>query len=399
MFHLGLKNLTQHEASALAFEYNLADAHTHQSQSITQKKIIERLSEIFYEAERTPQPALDLVTTKLFHDVAFQYTASNTEDSLICYSSSLAMEIVANYLRRAQMTVALIEPTFDNIADILKRHKIQLEPIDERTLFEDDSENIIRSLKSHALFLTLPNNPTGSFLEPEQFRRLAWACKRYDKIVLLDTSFRLFEPNFCYDQYKIFQEEQSDYIVIEDTGKFWPTLDLKVGFLNGSNRFRSQLRDIHSDFLLNVSPFVLRLLCEYFQDSRNDNFESIRGLIRENRNYLRSQLAGTFLTPEFHQSQVSVEFLRIHEGITARELKIFLDTKGVIILPGNYFYWNSPEQGEAFVRVALARDQELFRKAVTSLVTIITDPLTEKQLKLLKNSRVENSEEMTHDSS
>ncbi len=37
------QDITQHEIEALKFEYNLADAHTHQAQSPTQEQIVDRL--------------------------------------------------------------------------------------------------------------------------------------------------------------------------------------------------------------------------------------------------------------------------------------------------------------------------------------------------------------------
>jgi hypothetical protein len=40
-------DLTQHEIDALTMEYNLADAHTHQSQSPTQHQIVGKLPEMW----------------------------------------------------------------------------------------------------------------------------------------------------------------------------------------------------------------------------------------------------------------------------------------------------------------------------------------------------------------
>lgn len=365
------KNLTQHEARALGFEYNLADAHTHQGQCKTQEQIIKSLPVLFFAAEKTKQTTLDRLVIEAFHRLSNQYTALDIGTSLICYSASIAMEIVANFLRLNKLSVALIEPTFDNIADILKRHQINLEVIDDGFWDTADFDQVIGSLQSDAIFLTLPNNPTGTFMCHDRFRDLIRLCTKYKKVFLLDTCFRLFEAEFCYDQYAILEQEQIDYIIIEDTGKLWPTLDLKIGFLNSSKLFHASLRDIHSDFLLNVSPFISQLLLKYFEDSKTDNFESIRGLIKQNREFLRTQLQGTFLAPEYYNSRVSVEFLKINKQLKANELKSYLEKFGIMVLPGNYFYWHQPERGDYFIRVALARDQDIFQKAVLSLALVI----------------------------
>ena len=48
-------DLTQHEIQALKTRYNLADAHTHQRQSRTQGRIVQRLPDLWYESEDNRQ--------------------------------------------------------------------------------------------------------------------------------------------------------------------------------------------------------------------------------------------------------------------------------------------------------------------------------------------------------
>ena len=52
---MNLNDITQHEIEALKHAFNISDAHTHQSQSPTQRDIVRRLPELWYEAERTRQ--------------------------------------------------------------------------------------------------------------------------------------------------------------------------------------------------------------------------------------------------------------------------------------------------------------------------------------------------------
>ena len=48
-------DLTQHEIQALKTRHNLADAHTHQRQSLSQDKIVQRLPDLWYESEDNRQ--------------------------------------------------------------------------------------------------------------------------------------------------------------------------------------------------------------------------------------------------------------------------------------------------------------------------------------------------------
>jgi aspartate/methionine/tyrosine aminotransferase len=365
------KNLTQYETKGLAYYYNLADAHTHQRQSATQDIIITRLPELFRDAENRKQPDLDRALVEAYHRLSFQYRAIEVGGTLICYSASLAMEIVANYLRRHHLSTALIEPTFDNIADILKRHEIHLEPLSDGLLNTEDFIAALADFKTEAILLTLPNNPTGTFLTKERFQLLVNFCVEQSKLLIIDTCFRLFEPSFCYDQYQILQDAGARYIVMEDTGKVWPTLDLKVGFLNSSKDIQSELEDIHTDLLLNVSPFILRLLLEYCADSKADNFQSIRRLIENNRAFLRSQISDCKLALAYEHSHISVELLKISSLISAKDIQSYLASHGIFVLPGTYFYWNSPHLGDSFIRIALARDPKMFQEAVLAMTTAL----------------------------
>ncbi|KPC83461.1 hypothetical protein ADL27_47225, partial [Streptomyces sp. NRRL F-6602] len=50
---------------------------------------------------------------------------------LSCYSSSVSMEILARSLSASVDRVALVHPTFDNIADLLRGNGLDLVPVEE----------------------------------------------------------------------------------------------------------------------------------------------------------------------------------------------------------------------------------------------------------------------------
>ena len=47
--------------------------------------------------------------------------------------------------------------------------------------------------------------------------------------------------------------------------------------------------------------------------------------------------------------------------------ELMRDEHGVFVLQGNHFFWHDRRQGEQFIRVALARDADMFREAATLL--------------------------------
>src|SRR5689334_19948213 len=120
------KDITQHEIEALRYEYNLADAHTHQAQSLSQRAIVERLPQIWYESEKKLQAESEQRFVETFFRVQKQPTALNPNNALLVYAASIGMVITANYLMKQKMSVSLIEPCFDNLRDILGHMQLKM---------------------------------------------------------------------------------------------------------------------------------------------------------------------------------------------------------------------------------------------------------------------------------
>ena len=196
------RDITQHEIEALKFEYNLADAHTHQSQSPTQRKIVESLPELWFEAEKTKQHDMEQKFIQTFLRSQRQYAALETPTMLV-YAASIAMVMVANYLMQKKMKVGLLEPCFDNIPDIFKHEKVPLEPVSE-SLFHDPEKiygNLKKNVKADALFIVDPNNPTGFTLTGSAknaddtkrgFLELFRYAKDHNKLLIFDFCFASF---------------------------------------------------------------------------------------------------------------------------------------------------------------------------------------------------------------
>jgi aspartate/methionine/tyrosine aminotransferase len=230
-------------------------------------------------------------------------------------------------------------------------------------------EQALGAVDSDAICLVTPNNPTGMTLSEENLRRLVRFCKERGKLLILDNCFRAYVPRHSvYDQYKIVIDAGIDAFLVEDTGKTWPTAEIKAPFFAVSRPggLFDRIYDIYTDFLLHVSPVGIRLAHEFIRLSLQDDMASIHGVVKVNRATLYDNLAGTFLTPCERQF-ASVSWLRIDHPLRGLELKRILDEHGVFVLPGDRFYWHDRRQGQTFIRVALTRDAEMFASAATLL--------------------------------
>jgi aspartate/methionine/tyrosine aminotransferase len=376
-----LIDLTQHEIQALRTKYNLADAHTHQRQSAAQREIVARLPALWYEAENELQATYEQRFTNAFFRLHRQHTALAKNKTLLSYSASISTMVAGMYLRQKRASVTLIEPCFDNLHDVLANMGVPLYPIDESALHDVGRiyAELKRSVRTDALFLVDPNNPTGFTLLQHGrrgFEEVIRFCRDHDKLLIIDfcfASFTLFDTKFeRFDIYELLEDSGVTYLAIEDTGKTWPVQDAKCAMITASDDIRQELYDLHTSVLLNVSPFVLNMLTHYIEDSDRDALASVRDVLSRNREAIRDALDGTILEYLDPVADVSVAWAKLnHPDLTASELQRKLGEDEVYVLPGRFFYWSQPDRGESHVRFALAREPQVFADAMVRLREVL----------------------------
>ena len=76
-------------------EYNLANAHTHQSQSPTQRQIVGRLPELWYQAEQGTQAEFEQRFVEAFFTLHEQPTALAKNKVLLSYAATISTMVAA----------------------------------------------------------------------------------------------------------------------------------------------------------------------------------------------------------------------------------------------------------------------------------------------------------------
>jgi aspartate/methionine/tyrosine aminotransferase len=98
----------------------------------------------------------------------------------------------------------------------------------------------------------------------------------------------------------------------------------------------------------------------------------VRDLLDRNRTVAVDLLHDSVLRYQPPFAKVSVAWFRIdHPTLTASELQREGAQSDIYLLPGRFFYWSQPSKGEQFVRIALARDPEMFETAIVKLRNIL----------------------------
>src|ERR1039458_913479 len=257
----GLANLTTMEVAALTDGdggLNLTDGHARLVLSAPQAAVVARIPEMFALAAQRPFREIEREAHAAFLQAIGQHSAPvGTGRIMSCYSSTLATDILARALPHGA-TIAVLHPTFDNIADLFVTRGRPLVPVSEEALLAQDWPGPPLS----AIVVTHPNIPTGLVTPQGHLRSLAEHAARHGQIVIIDASFRGQVRDAQYDTYAVLDEAGADRIIIEDTGKLWPTHELKVGLLAYSSRTTLPIGRAFSESLLSASPVVLELIIE-----------------------------------------------------------------------------------------------------------------------------------------
>jgi aspartate/methionine/tyrosine aminotransferase len=364
--------LTDWEWRGLDVEMNLADAHARGLSRLVSDLTLD-LDQLFAISGGRGQQEVERDFLEAFFSLAMQPSALELPPPLLHYACSISLDVLSKFLRATRRyRVCVVEPTFDNIPQLLQRHGLSLQPLDEAT-FDDQPGLAIALAGADALVLVTPNNPTGRGLTPAQLQGIAELCATTETLLVLDMSFRFFGDAAGWDQYAVLTGVRGlEFVCVEDTGKTWPLLEMKAGILVSSAPLAASLRRVTDELLLNVSPFILQVLTEVIlagQDGAGDagGLGVIRGLVARNRAALRPRLEELGANVTLGGSESSVEWLELGHDRAVHTAQRLL-ARGVAVLPGSPFYWSRPHVGDRFVRLALYRDADYFDAALGRLL-------------------------------
>lgn len=363
--------ITFTERDAFQLKWNLADAQVYVTPSEYQKQILNDLSSVFSEARKLHLDVLKQNFAEVLFNFHKQYAALAQNNScLYCYSASIAIEIAINFLNSVcadNRKVGLIYPTFDNLYHMLKRHHlIPIPLVESKPIPEQLAIDLPR-----AVLLTLPNNPTGFDLQEDEFKDLCSFCAQNDILIIIDCCYRYYAERF-YDQYKILADYNVDYVLVEDTGKLFPILDIKLGVLCSNIKIFTMINDIHSDFLLEASKFNLHLITSLFKQQSEKDRAKYLNTVSDNRKMLISTLE-PFGIGQIGGKNINVQLMKLPNNISADIFEQYVATYDVGIISGRKLFWLSKGDGDSTIRFALSRDQSYFLEALDRVTLALND--------------------------
>ncbi len=373
------KTLTDFEIDGLQSQFCLADGHAYQDLHPCYHKIIQTLPEIWQHAASQPIPEVERQFSLSFSSLIQSAALANFKNFKICPTASNSIDLIAAVLNCLQLKTVLIEPAFDNLALLLRRRGVNLSADNDAKLFAAAESNeldyLIPSLKDYgALFLVNPNNPTGLYLSENAFKNIVTFCEKNGVLLLMDNSFRLYRRNFM-DDYAILINSSVRFIAFEDTGKTWPTQDLKASLVYFSEDMAKLFTEIYNEVYLCVSNFSLSILAAFFDETTKIELrEPIWDLVDARRSLLRKAIKNSTLSVSKFSinSNLPVEWLKCNTN-KKNDLHVCQELKelGLAILPGRQFYWNSSNLSDhqQNIRISLMKPQKIFLAGLRILQT------------------------------
>ena len=365
-----LKTLTDFEQAGLHSHFCLADGHAYQDLHPSFNPIVRSLPEIWKSSAEQSIPEAEIQFNQRYASFIQAPILSNYQHVRICPTASNSIDLVAAVLKNLQFNAVLVEPTFDNLALLVKRRGVQLSPVQDSTLFNaaesDEIEALLPQLKHYnALFIVHPNNPTGLVLSEHGFKNIVNFCKKHAITMVVDNCFRVYRrTHFC--DYTILINSGVSFMAFEDTGKVWPTQDLKASLIYYSQDLANIFNELYNEIYLCVSNFSLGILGAFFDETAKVGLQkTIWDIVDSRRQLLRKTIAESIfsVTEESIHSNLPVEWLQSsvndkNDITLCQELKRL----NLAVLPGRQFYWNSSNNPEHHknIRVSLMKRQTIF---------------------------------------
>ena len=365
-----IDSLTKFEMDGLNGALSMADGHAgHEWDNV---ETVFNRDTLFSEARRRGPV---LTARDMIAEWALIAGEPSALDALhrIAPTASVSIDIVAAGAKQLGKRVWLVDPTFDNVSQILRRREVETLGVPEARL-HGDPLGVLGGLGSRdALFIVDPNNPTGTSFDTATFATIIEQCARQGVDVIVDRTFRFFGAPSGADIIGRLQRSGVGFAVIEDTGKTWPTLEIKASATFFSLGWRAAIETVFEEIFLLQSPLAMQAFADLFRIERITGFPgTLHALVEERRARLRALVAPTRLrvAPESQASTLPVEWLDISgTGMSDFALvdEIAAQT-GVHLLPGRQFYWSRGDlKPHNRVRVSLLRQRHVFDESLERL--------------------------------
>ena len=226
---------------------------------------------------------------------------------------------------------------------------------------------------SGAVLVCSPENPTGDYWNERDLRRLAQACEATSRLLIVDHSFLLagVHRGRLPRIWEVVSSTQ-EFIGTWDTGKTFGLGGEKLGFLVASSGIDENLRGALSTLQFDVARRDKQLFAALLGAPEVSTYlEELRDVCRANLKTLQSELGG--VATVLRCPAGSLALLSLGADMDEATIAARLLGSGVgVIAASTFFHVSSSRHG--LLRVALARDPDVFFEAVGVMRSVLVSP-------------------------
>ncbi|MBF7097817.1 histidinol-phosphate transaminase [Alkalibacter mobilis] len=244
-------------------------------------------------------------TSRVLRNSISNYTGVPA-DSIICGNGSDELiPMIFNCFLNPGEAVVSHYPSFDMYKVGTQIARGRFFPINDLADHSIDVDSMIKTANEQSakiIFVCVPNNPTGYFLEKSQVERI---INETNSIVVLDEAYVDFSKYNCLDLI----EKHERLIILRTLSKALGMAGLRVGYALGQQKMIDILNKVKQ-------PYNLNSLSQLIASTALDNFDLLKdniSLIASERDYMMSELK-KIPNIQVFDSQANFILIRVPDG-------------------------------------------------------------------------------------
>ncbi|MCS5348816.1 aminotransferase class I/II-fold pyridoxal phosphate-dependent enzyme [Staphylococcus aureus] len=303
-----------------------------------------------------------------FYQRQYDVTLDKEDEVCILYGTKNGLVAVPTCVINPGDYVLLPDPGYtDYLAGVLladgKPVPLNLEPPHYLPDWSQVDAQVLE--KTKLIYLTYPNNPTGSTATKEVFDEAIARFKGTDTKIVHDFAYGAF--GFDAKNPSILSSENGKDVAIEiySLSKGYNMSGFRVGFAVGNKDMIQALKKYQTH--TNAGMFgALQDAAVYALNNYDDFLEEQSDVFKARRNRFEAMLTKAHL-PFVHAKGGIYAWLKTPPGYDSEQFEQFLvKEKSILVAPGKPF----GENGNHYVRISLALDNQQLDEAATRLTDL-----------------------------
>ncbi len=243
--------------------------------------------------------------------------------------------------------------------------------LEDYKFFEEDLINII-NVKTKAIVLCSPSNPSGKVFSKKEIEVISKICNENNIIIITDEIYEYF----IYDHHKHISPGSLDYnldntITISGYSKTFSITGWRIGYVACKKEW-AQLIGYVSDLIYVCAPTPFQIaVAEGIYNIHNSFYESLRKQFQILRDDLCETLISVGLKPIIPQGSyyILADASKLEAKTSKEKAMLILNKTGVATVPGSAFY--KSRIGEKYVRFCFSVEDHILHKACSRIKKLV----------------------------